>query len=923
MTILRLIFIILIVCLTDLAHAAKYWVSTAGSDGNSCASTVGDTDPGTYKLTVKNAVACATSPGDIVHFKSGTYSGADAHFKTIASGTAANPIIIEGDDADTTYCAFSGCGAVWAPTTTNTQFSASHIIIRKISINQVGFPVGYALRIDDGTNILIEDVELYGNQRSANSASCSITGALTTFITFRRTHLHDCGEVGTTLDHGIYQQGDDFVLEDSWIHDNVGFGIQCYTNTSLSDNRADRCKIRRNVIEDNVFGGIAIESNDGEIYDNIIRNNGSNAINIGYSGSLRTKVYNNYLYRSGADAGTAVFVGNNANPASDSEVINNFILGFTSAVTVHASSSGVTQSYNACESAKSCGSTGKVSITAVTDCFVSTTDVQLKQGTNVCRNVGTSVATRPSPIGTTDIGPMEQGSVASAAVAGTLIDVTLNTMGQLLPTSGITGLSVVCGTCTGTPAVDTATLKVGTTTIAQLSLSGLTASGTCTISMGATNLTDGIYIGPPSLGFIQKMNSSSGTSVTGTCANSTGGGGTPLSYPGTPLIYYTFDDNVLDQTAGGDDGTANGITYVSGVYDKAGNFDANENDYVEIPYLNAVDPSSQSLTIAFAVIIDEADMGQTKDLFGTSISGNNRLFLFRGTSNTLRAGVGATFGATSDLTLRSGTNHVCATFNASTDTATLYLNGVAGTVEGASVFSSYGSFTLSSNGRIGLPSGFATSLAGNHRIEEFLLYQSVEDCAAIYAVFNPTATPDSTFSQPATRFHRVFTDISGNSINLGTDINQAQEVIEGGAVAVAIEVDCDNCAATSFKLQARKNGTGEWQQAPELENALGLYMWGASAPNGLNNGALSARLTGSCTMVNGVTLTTSTQIPVVTFPASGCTVQRYIVRLASTGLVPGTDYFELRLVDQNGVEFTGSYTLARINVIGPQFTGGY
>ncbi len=86
------LFHTLLLCLLVASPAlgATYYVNTAGSDANSCATA--QTNGSTAKLTISAGVACATAAGDTVLIADGTYS--ETRVQVTNSGSSGNPITI-------------------------------------------------------------------------------------------------------------------------------------------------------------------------------------------------------------------------------------------------------------------------------------------------------------------------------------------------------------------------------------------------------------------------------------------------------------------------------------------------------------------------------------------------------------------------------------------------------------------------------------------------------------------------------------------------------------------------------------------------------------------------------------------------------------------------------------------------------------
>lgn len=892
------------------ADATRYWVATTGSDANACSAIDGDEDPGVYKATLVSLVTCL-GPGDIGRLKTGSYSAAASYFKTIADGTAENPIIIEGDSADADGCAIlSSCGVLLNPGSNNIQFSASHITMRKIRVNGAAYPPAYPLRIDGGSHILIEDVELYGTRVAANSASCAITGATTSFITFRRMNIHDCGEEGTTLDHGIYQQGDDFTLEHSWVHDNVGFGIQCYTATALSDGRADRCTIIHTLIEDNDFGGIAAESNDGLIRNNVIRNNANSAITLGYSGSLRTKIYNNLIYRTGSDAGTGVFVGNSSNPASNSEVVNNIIFGFTNAVTVHASSSGVTESYNACPAEKSCGSVGKVSISAITDILVSSTDPRLKAGSSAV-DAGTNVGFAycgSNP----DIGAFEQPVVMAASIDGDLLDVTVCSAAPPIRPLGTWTPACTGGGC-GTPVNSGVSVLGGSGGIVRMTVGGITggacaAAQTWTVSASGSN-TDTANVG----GTYHQSFTATNVAVDSSACDGAAAGG----YIAGMTVHHEFEGNCNDSSGNANHCTTTGSpTFVSAQYGQGMQTTTGATQYATTTEGNGLNPTTQSFTACVGVYVTPGTETTAAIVpFGAPVGTNQRFYPVSASGTWRLAAQTSGASTASDLAVVSGWNRVCVVANATTDTVTVSNNGVLATTAGGT--KSVTSYVLAGDIEVGHLPGNTSATA---IYDDYLFYLSAITVATDYLAWQPAT--DTTMVVQATHQHQGVFTLNAVAENRGAADAQ-RTIVKGGAAAVMVQLNCTGgaCGVLQPRFRYNINSGAFTNVVPDSPTADGVSYWGASAPIGLNNGAADGPISGALAHTDGLTLTTSSAIPTIELANNTSYTLRGIFTVdAAIG-----DVVCFKAYDQGGSALA-SYTPsagACVTVIAAQSTGGY
>jgi hypothetical protein len=927
----RLLALAMIVMMApSFAHATRYWVDPTGSDANACVAVDGDIDPGVYRATPSGGRACL-SGGDTLTIKAGTYTGSTAVLTSIPAGPSSSaPTVIEGDPADQAGCALaSTCGVILQPSAGagRTAVEASNVVLRRLRINHINNKSRYPLEIVSSTtvisNILIEDVEMYNTTGTSPVGPDMVGGAqctsLTSFVTFRRVHVHHNGNTQVTYGHGLYLQGDDIIVEHSSLHDNANTGMQFYTAHTTSDGRADRGILRYTRIYDNGRSGVALEGNDAQIYNNLIYNNGNSGMITGYAGGApRAHIYNNVIT---GNAGTGLTMNGGT---TDTQVKNNVISGNAGEEVVDTfGTAGIVVAYNACTSSESCGTTGKLTIANLASIFVSSSDYRLKSG-SAAINAGTSV-TGPGCNGVCDIGAYEAVADPTGSITTNVITLTfpMNTDVPILIPSAA-GVTIACtgSNCPGGGlTASVATGEVGTDSRVEIVVSGF-ASDACVATNQAVTVTytttSGIWTGSTDRGgngLRQQIFSFSNLPVTNLCTGSGPPGGV-----GTPLITYKFDEGTgttatnTGSSGATDNGTlANGAGWTTGKTGSAVNITGGTQQ-VQVPYTPG-NPTTNSQTWVLAVNVPAGSESATRFDIGTQIGTSQRLYVgaVSGTWRVATQSTNTTAAGASNLTVSSGWQQLCLNANAATDTVTLHKDGVAGTGGATRVVTS---FTPTGDILIGLTgTGFPAAMTPG-AYDDFHLYESVEDCAAIYADWNPPPVAVGTFGMPATRFQSVYlTELGGSPTTFGTAINQAKDVVAGGAVAVLMEWQCEpgtDCEQDAVRLEARQNGTGAWLQVPDTESDTHIYMWGSDSNALLNAGATTSRLSaGSCTVTNGVTLLTSAQVPVVDLPQDGCVVLRYIVRLGATA----SGYYDLRLSQQNGVAFTGTVNPARINVV--------
>jgi hypothetical protein len=529
---------------------------------------VSDCTSGNYNISARNCTGTSgnayntiakgvtpTVAGDTLYLRGGTYPTSqriDLQLEN-KSGSAGSYITIAGYPGDSKpILRFSEGAGLYG--NIKARGNRGWFVFEDLILDGTNLGVGTFWQIRDGNHdFIVRRLEI----RNQNGNGLYLAGVNN--VTVEDSYMHDAVSdcvVGNRW-HGIYvHTGTNIAIERNTFEHMPGIGAQVFPGP------IDGVTIKNNVFYGNNHcttvnnGGFVLYASSGNITNTTITGNV-----IAHNGYSYTSGYGGAINPGGAGGGmrilkggsfnfTNVLIANNTitdntyqtaacstTPCNDHEqgnaisilsgvsgitIQNNILTGNTSASVVNYGT--VTQGYNACKSGESCGSTGKVTVAASTDCIVSlaTPDYRLKQGTNPCRDAGTSTAARTAPIGVTDLGAYEQGVLSSASTVASFIEATATTMSSgLRPLTGITGFSVACGggsPCSGTPVVTSAIVKDGAGNIVQLGIAGLTHSGTCTISLGSTNATDSGFVGGPN-GTAQGLNAISGMSVSGECAN--------------------------------------------------------------------------------------------------------------------------------------------------------------------------------------------------------------------------------------------------------------------------------------------------------------------------------------------------------------------------------------------------------------------
>lgn len=797
-------------------------------------------------------------------------------------------------------------------------------------------------------------------------------------------------EVKNTFGNGIYFDNvNNITVEDSYFHDSRsdcvvgnrwhGFYIHHGTNVTLQRNKVeayhgigfqlfpgpwDGVKIKDSVFYNNNHcvtvnnGGAVLQANSGnianvEISGNVIAHNGYplGGQPGGAGGGMRIMVGNGYNF-SNVVVDHNTIVDNTYNPDACTNTVtcvdhergnaisilsgvsgitfkNNIVTSNSDASVVNYGS-GLTFVNHACKSGESCGSTGKVTVTDALSCIVSlvTPDYRLKQGANPCRDAGATSTARPAPVTSPDIGAYEQPIVSSASVVSGYIEVVINDMTPgVLPTAGLTGFSVACVGCTGSPSVVSANVKSGANNIVQLAIAGLSASGSCTVSLGSTNATDSLFVGGPT-STAQGLNSVSGLSVSGTCQNTTGvGGGVTASWSHFPLNEGS-GTVANDDTGNARHGTvSSGVTWVN---DSSGTGVSIPTDatyrHVSSTYGSGIDPSTQDFAVCALVTIDS--MTANKVVFSSSTNGTGQRW-YAGpvlVGGQLQWGIGiktSGFTTGSEFVVTTNKTLVCLVNDSATDTATLWVNAVKGTVDGKSI-KSYTSYTLTGNLLAG-NDGTNSVNNGGFTIYEFWVWNtkpSDADIANLYASLTPTSDTSPCLDQTDVQWERPYTDSGLSPRTISANGDGSVSVVPNGGIAFRVQYTCTGTAGSNIALRLyySVNGTDFDLPVPQVLGADNVAVWGTDANTYFNDGVSLGCLNATgLTENSGITIADSTPGPTFTLAQNHCRTDRYVVRF---GNVPGASFW-FRMKTDAGFDFDNGYTQPiKVNVIPYQANGG-
>lgn len=518
-----------------------------------------------------------------------------------------------------------------------------------------------------------------------------------------------------------------------------------------------------------------------------------------------------------------------------------------------------------------------------------------------------------------DAGAYESYSHASASINGHTMDlVTDATFTPLQAASGAVGWSVGCsGTGCLTPSVTSVTATGGTLRLDLAGMSGgnCAAGQTWTVTYNAATgtVTDNQLIPTTK----QALYSLTSFPVTNNCS-----GSPPAGYPAGYRLYYKLDENTgtnaNDESANNLDGTlTGGAGWGVGKSGSGLSLTAQSGQYLAIPWGSGVDPGSQDFTFAFWVNIPEGSQGLARSLVGASLGDNQRLYTVIN-SGEHRIGVqGSNAALAGNIAARSGWQHVCLNNNATTNTVTLYVDGVASTASGA-VKTHSGSWTLASNLELGRIGGLSDGVGGV--FDEFILYESSESCAAIYAAANPVDSSGGTFTLQTHRFEspRLLT---GATVDVRSANGAELTAIRGAEFAVHAQIRCDNvsaCDAQTFPPWYSLDGATYIQAVPDSPTGDGVSWLGTSSESALNQGVADGPLSAGLTHVDGGTVVSGAGLQSYTLAQNTSLTLRYLFKIAPT--FAGTALW-IRPHRSLGAPLDTYSSTIKINVVQPRASG--
>lgn len=427
----KIIALLACLLLHSPAWGTYYWASSGGNNAATCGSIDSanvSTDPGSYG-TIGQAARCATVAGDVVVVKAGTYTSTNHRIDTANNGNIAAGQFVSGTSesvrtmiigdpagarpvirfAGSFYCTYSTVERHW-------------ITIKYLEIdgqNDDGCGSGFNIT---GQHVRLDDVILYNTGGSGVfftwlSASDNTKSSFGEII---NSVIHDVG-LNRTSAYCVYAQSTDITISRSECYRAKGWGWHLYNgSTTVPPNRVT---IERTYVHNilpgtqNFCGGMVVYGTGHIIRNNVVDITSTNCPSpTVFSGAIELRgtgasasFYNNTVQ---SIAGDGIRISSVATSAT---VKNNLFGAFPNGnAVVNSGSAALTSTHNACTSGQSCGSTGKVTISAITGCTPSTTVFTQKSGSS-CVDTGTYVG-YPYNGAAPDIGAFEVFTFASCEV---------------------------------------------------------------------------------------------------------------------------------------------------------------------------------------------------------------------------------------------------------------------------------------------------------------------------------------------------------------------------------------------------------------------------------------------------------------------------------------------------------------------------
>jgi hypothetical protein len=314
------------------ATGLTFYVSTNGSDGNSCAAAQSVASP---RRTLNSAVQCL-SPGSTLYVRGGTYI--EQLWDAIPSGSSwSSPVTIAAYPGEVvTLQPARGADRVLHFQSNHQYIVIDGLILDGVNVSSDAVKITYGSDPSTGAHhIRIQNSEI----KNAPAQGVLDNGG-NGHNEYINLNVHDNGgSVANYLTHGFYIGAPYALVTGSNIHDNASYGVQIQYETATG------IVVRDNIVHDNHVGGIVVASGPSSIalVNNIVLRNSQIGIQVTY-GTKGVQIYNNTIVRNSPYGGYGAILLDQQ--AADTDIRNNIAYQNVGGAIVGSGGSGTTISNN-------------------------------------------------------------------------------------------------------------------------------------------------------------------------------------------------------------------------------------------------------------------------------------------------------------------------------------------------------------------------------------------------------------------------------------------------------------------------------------------------------------------------------------------------------------------------------------------------
>jgi hypothetical protein len=310
MNLFRIFLVLAIPLAAGVSQAAVYYLSTTGSDSNSCSQAQSEATP---KKTINNAISCL-SAGSTLLIRNGTYTTQN-QLPGIPSGTSwTSPVTIAAYPGDQPVLKTGQSGYDVIQFIGNSYIILDGLIIDGSGGNN-GITIDYS---SSGTSSTAHHIRVTNSEvRNAPNQGIYVgAGSYGGYNEFINLKIHHNGT--DSLRHGMYVTASNNLIERCEVYNNSGYGLHLYDEGGFK--QVNNNTVRLNRLYNNGQWGLILSSGTGNMaYNNIMWSNGQGGINIQYGNVRNTQVYNNTIYNSSP---YGLYIGSSS---SNATVRNNIV----------------------------------------------------------------------------------------------------------------------------------------------------------------------------------------------------------------------------------------------------------------------------------------------------------------------------------------------------------------------------------------------------------------------------------------------------------------------------------------------------------------------------------------------------------------------------------------------------------------------